>query len=65
MTTRTTIWIFLILGGLVYQCAKIVLGYAPKWEDVLDCAWWSGVALLWHWHENRPKQTALKSSNTR
>lgn len=59
--TRTEVWFWLVCGGAVYQVLKLNLGYAVDFEDVFDCAWWAGVALLWHWQSNKnslPLKTA-------
>lgn len=50
--TRTAIWFYLACGGIAYQVVKYQLGFGIKADDALDCAYWAGVALLWHWYSN-------------
>lgn len=55
--TRTGIWIWLVLGGIAYQCTKLIFGFEAKPDQVFDCAYWSGSALALHWGWSRVCRT--------
>lgn len=51
------VWATLACGGLLYQVAKLSLGFGTigrATEDLFDAAYWSGVGILAYWWMTSP-----------
>lgn len=39
-------WICWIIGGVIYQVGRVMLGFPPQPQQFFDSVWWTGFALL-------------------
>lgn len=54
MMSRLGVWVTITIAGVLYQVAKIALGFPSRWETVIEASYWGAGAMLMHWWSSRP-----------
>ena len=49
MPKLVSMWLAILAGGLIYQTAKLLFGFSPHYNDLVDAAFWSAFTLIVVW----------------